>query len=105
MQNRPYEINDSFVAGISVEMNLEKKTFKRITYSLLDAFADIGGLSKILTSSLSFLAFVLSYDQVEALLAMRLYKIKSQEPDSNFSNEIILPKCYGIKVFVAKLIP
>ena len=102
MQNRPYEINDSFVAGISVEMNLEKKTFKRITYSLLDAFAEIGGLSKLLNSSMTFIAFILSFDHIDSLLASRLYKIKPTEisPDGkslNESNKIMLPNCNGIK--------
>ena len=62
-------------------MNLDQKVLERITYSLLDAFADIGGLSKLLNSSISFLAFILSFDRIESFLASRLYKIKSTEDE------------------------
>lgn len=105
LKNRPYELEDTFVAGISVEMNLDQKTLKRLHYSLLDAFAEIGGLSKLLNTTMTILAYILSYDRIEAFLASRLYKIKPQEPGSKEANEILLPKCHGIVIFLAEVIP
>ena len=76
---------------------------KRVTYSLLDALAEIGGIIKILNSSMTFLAFILSYDRIEGFLASQLYKIK--DSGSNENKKIILPKCNGIKVFLVQLVP
>ena len=99
--NRPNELDESFVGGFAIEMDLSQRTLKRITYSLLDAFAEIGGLSKLLNTTMSFLAFILSYERIEAFLASRLYKIKPLQSGSKEPNRIILPKCHGIKVFLA----
>ena len=56
---------------------------------MLDAFADIGGLSKMLHSSAYIVAFILGMGRIESFLASQLYKIKSTEGASNESDLIV----------------
>ena len=100
MNNRPYESYEGFIAGISLEMNLDLTVFERKTYSLLDAFADIGGLTKLLNSTLSFIVVIFNFSRIESYLAANLFKIKKSE------DELITPtRCNSIKVLLVSLLP
>ena len=70
---------DAFVVGTTIEMNLDRRTLDRQTYSLTDALADIGGLAGLLNSVLSIIAITLNADRIERFLASSLFKIREAE--------------------------
>ena len=106
MHNRPYEKDYTFVAGISLEMNLDLTVFERRTYSLLDAFADIGGLTELLTSTISFIAVIFNYNLIESYLATNLFKMKQEKDSSPEDSTIIIPsRCFSIRVLMISLFP
>lgn len=62
------EVYDDMIANVSFEMNLDQNVVKRINYSVLDLFADVGGMMRALTVFIEFGVIVLSFNKVDDFL-------------------------------------
>ena len=62
------EVYDDMIANVSFEMNLDQNVVKRINYSVLDLFADVGGMMRALTVFIEFGVIVLSLNKVDDFL-------------------------------------
>ena len=62
------EVYDDLIMEVSFEMNLDQNVVKRINYSVLDLFADVGGMMRALTVFIEFGVIVLSLNKVDDFL-------------------------------------
>lgn len=52
---------------------------ERINYTILDAMAAIGGLSKVLHTGLTIFVAILNYNHIETFIASRIFKIATND--------------------------
>ena len=58
-------------------MNLDQNVVQRINYSILDLFADVGGMMRALTVFIEAGVIILSLKNIDDFLVTKLYSLPS----------------------------
>ena len=81
MTSHSYEKDEIVITDFTLEMNMNKQQIKREGYSSLDLLSDVGGIQAILTTCFASILAMLNYNNFDAFMASRLFKIKKKNKD------------------------
>ena len=73
---QPYEKDYDTRIDITFEVNRNEKVIARQGYSVLDFFADIGGIQQVIFSAILVLNSVWTYNHLDNYMVTKLYKIE-----------------------------
>ena len=71
--NRPMEVNDQWLMGISYEIDLDMTSYDRKIYSVLDLISDVGGLAGAMFAAMRIICLVLRSNELDLYLVSKLY--------------------------------
>ena len=88
MQSRkPYELDETLVAVVTFEMNLDQHVIIRLHYSFLDLLSGLGGFLKAVGYTGAIGASLMHLKNVDDFLVPRLYNFSSDEKEEDQSVE------------------